>query len=124
MYVYDAERKAVPIVNVAVEEMGSGFSEALTTTATPTVFPEEEVVGQLYSFKVSNNEVILGTRNSSIMGQRIAVGIQPLAGAKYVCIAETTDVESQIVIELGVQGTYMHVLFNFLHIFETLCHTY
>ncbi len=121
MFAYIAEFEAVPVVNVAMKEMGSGFSGAPTATTPQTVFPENEVVGQFYSYKVSNNEVILGTRNASIMGQRIAVGIQPLAGAKYVCIANRTDAESQTAIVLDVQGMYISCnLYTYLR----HCYTY
>lgn len=52
-------------------------------------FPVNEQAGQLYTYRVSQSEVILQTRESTV--QMIRVGIQPVAEGMYKCVAKNVD---------------------------------
>lgn len=54
-------------------------------------FPVNEQAGQLYTYRVSQSEVILQTRESTVQMIRVAVGIQPVAGGMYKCVAKNVD---------------------------------
>ena len=85
--------------------MGSGISgDSADQVTFQTDFPEDEVIGQLYAYRRSDNEVILGTRRSEIMNQRIAIGIQSEAEGTYRCVAENANANVDEETVINVQG--------------------
>ena len=84
-------------------ERGSG------SVTTPLAFPETEVVGQLYSYRMNSSAAVLRTRMwEPFRGQEVAIGVQQAGNGMYMCLAANTNDTSDQTVTITVQGTYVH----------------
>ena len=97
--------EAVPVITISSDEQtGSGSGDFANLVPIQADFPENEVIGQLFAYMLSDNEVILGTRSSSVTNQRLAVGISPVAAETYLCVAENANAQDNITADIKAQG--------------------
>ena len=76
---------------------------------TPLAFPETEVVGQLYSYRMNSSAAVLRTRMwEPFRGQEVAIGVQQTGNGMYMCLAANTNDTSDQTVTITVQGTYVH----------------
>ena len=88
-------------------ERGSGSGMEQVTT--PLAFPETEVVGQLYSYRMNSSAAVLRTRMwEPFRGQEVAIGVQQAGNGMYMCLAANTNDTSDQTVTITVQGTYVH----------------
>ena len=76
-------------------------------------FPENETLGQLYAYRVSHTEMLLGTRegaypetlqsnNSRATG--VLIGISSVSNGLYRCVARNANASRTITVTINVQG--------------------
>ena len=88
-------------------ERGSGSGMEQVTT--PLEFPETEVVGQLYSYRMNSSAAVLRTRMwEPFRWQEVAIGVQQAGNGMYMCLAANTNDTSDQTVTITVQGTYVH----------------
>lgn len=103
--------EAVPVIDNSSDEQGSGSGDFVNAVAVQADFPENEVIGQLFAYMRSDNEVILGTRRTTVMNQRIAVGISSVAEETYKCVAANENTNEEEEANIIVQGKVRTVVF-------------
>ena len=64
----------------------------------------DEQAGQLYAYRVSQNSVILKTRESTNGTTRVAVGIQPVAAGMYTCVALNGPERNESTVSIDPKG--------------------
>ena len=106
-------------------ESGSGLEQVTT----PLAFPETEVVGQLYSYRMNSSAAVLRTRmwepfrgqEVAIGVQQVAIGVQQAGSGVYMSLAANTNDTSDQTVTITVQGTYVHSWMFHLYIGNKLC---
>ena len=71
------------------------------TEALPIV---TESPGQLYAYRVSRSEVILGTRRKDELGS--SIGISQEGQGEYQCVAANSVINSTLSITISIRSTY------------------
>lgn len=61
-----------------------------------------EQPGQMYAYRISRSEVLLGTRRLDTLGA--SVGIGPVAQGQYQCIARNAIVNNSLSLSISVKG--------------------
>lgn len=77
-----SEYEDIPEVDATV--LSHPFSQENLTEDQRAVL-QNEIAGQLYAYRYSNSTVVLGTRNATILGANIGIGL--IADGKYRCRA-------------------------------------
>ena len=81
-----------------------------------------EVPGQLYAYRVSRSEVILGTRRKDELGS--SIGISREGQGEYQCVARNSIVNSTHLITVNVIGTVTLSRVMYSHMCTCMCMGY
>ena len=90
--------------------MGSASETVLEDLLTPEeidfmnealLLTQNEDIGQLYAYRLNEQEVILGTRNMTF---KASIGISQVAVGSYVCFAENDEQNVTTLFEIMVKG--------------------
>ena len=99
-------------VNVTMNEDGSASSgngndlmNGIQTEFTYT-FPEKEILGQLYAYRINNSAVVLRTRETFYLDQRIPIGISQVAKGEYTCTARNANEMDEVSVNIDIVGEY------------------
>jgi len=68
------------------------------------VMLSDEIPGQLYAYRVSEEEVILGNRLASVLTTSIGTGTSAMGD--YRCVARNDNINSEAVITVQVKGVF------------------
>ena len=63
-----------------------------------------ESPGQLYAYRVSRSEVILGTRRKDVLGS--SIGISQEGQGEYQCVATNSVINNTLSINISIRSTY------------------
>ena len=77
----------------------------VTNDGTSINYPKSEIAGQLYSYRMSQNVVILGTRGL-VGNSGISIGLKQVASGMYKCEAINNKENNSINITVTINGKF------------------
>ena len=61
-----------------------------------------EQPGQLYAYRISRSQVLLGTRRSDTLGASVGIGL--VAQGQYQCVSRNAIVNNSLSLSIGIEG--------------------
>ena len=88
-----------------VMSMDTLTPDQMAILAEAAVVVQSESIGQLYAYRLSEQQIVLGTRNMRIFGAAIGISSENATGS-YVCFADNGREEATETVAITVSGTY------------------